>query len=123
MFSHVMVGVNDMNASKAFYDALLGTIGVAPGFADPKGRVFTWRRPACSGSASQSTASLPVPPMAARSALPRPRPNRPTPGMPPASPTAAPPARTRRVRRGNLYLAYLRDPAGNKLCALHQLAG
>ena len=39
MFSHVMVGTNDVNKAKSFYDALLGTLGVAPGFVD-RHRVF-----------------------------------------------------------------------------------
>jgi len=30
MFSHVIVGVNDIEASKRFYDALLGTLGSSP---------------------------------------------------------------------------------------------
>ena len=34
MFSHVMVGVNDLEVSKKFYDALLGTLGVPPGVAN-----------------------------------------------------------------------------------------
>jgi catechol 2,3-dioxygenase-like lactoylglutathione lyase family enzyme len=40
MFSHVMVAANDVAASKKFYDAVLGAIGVPEGKADPKGRVF-----------------------------------------------------------------------------------
>ena len=40
MFSHIMLGANDLEKSKAFYDATLGVIGCKPGFADPKGRVF-----------------------------------------------------------------------------------
>ena len=40
MFSHVMVGANDIVASKRFYDAVLGAIGVPEGRGDPKGRVF-----------------------------------------------------------------------------------
>src|SRR5262249_1311917 len=40
MFSHVMIGTNDVAASKKFYDAVLGAIGVASGSADPKGRIF-----------------------------------------------------------------------------------
>ena len=39
MFSHVMLGVNDLEVSKKFYDALLGTLGVSPGFAN-KNRYF-----------------------------------------------------------------------------------
>ncbi len=30
MFSHVMLGVNDLETSKEIYDALLGTLGIAP---------------------------------------------------------------------------------------------
>ena len=40
MFSHVMVGANDIAASKKFYDAVLAVIGVPQGQADPKGRIF-----------------------------------------------------------------------------------
>ena len=39
MFSHVMVGVNDLEVSRKFYDALLGTLGIAPGVAN-KNRYF-----------------------------------------------------------------------------------
>ena len=34
MFSHVMLGVNNLEASRQFYDALLGTLGVGPGVAN-----------------------------------------------------------------------------------------
>ena len=40
MFSHVMVGANDLDASRKFYDAVLGTLGIASGFTDDKGRIF-----------------------------------------------------------------------------------
>ena len=40
MFSHVMVGANNIEESKKFYDAVLGAIGYAPGVIDPKGRCF-----------------------------------------------------------------------------------
>jgi len=39
MFSHVMVGVNDLETSRKFYDALLGTLGIGPGVAN-KNRYF-----------------------------------------------------------------------------------
>jgi catechol 2,3-dioxygenase-like lactoylglutathione lyase family enzyme len=32
MFSHVMVGVKDLEASKKFYDAVLGYLGPGPGY-------------------------------------------------------------------------------------------
>src|SRR6202043_1699980 len=34
VFSHVMIGTNDLEKAKAFYDALLGTLGVAPAMGD-----------------------------------------------------------------------------------------
>ena len=34
MFSHIMIGTNDLEKAKSFYDALLGTLGVAPGKVD-----------------------------------------------------------------------------------------
>ena len=39
MFSHVMLGVDDLEVSKRFYDALLGTLGIGPGIAN-KSRYF-----------------------------------------------------------------------------------
>jgi len=40
MFSHLMIGANDVAASKAFYDAALGELGVKEGLVDPKGRAI-----------------------------------------------------------------------------------
>ena len=40
MFSHIMVGANDIEASKKSYDATLGAIGVPAGNTDDKGRIF-----------------------------------------------------------------------------------
>src|SRR5215475_6721112 len=40
MFTHVMVGANDLAASKKFYDAVLGAIGLPAGQVDSKGRFF-----------------------------------------------------------------------------------
>ncbi|MFO0120740.1 MAG: VOC family protein, partial [Burkholderiales bacterium] len=41
MFSHIMVGTNDLDRAKKFYDAVLGTLGVPAGNVD-RHRVF-WR--------------------------------------------------------------------------------
>ena len=35
MFSHIMVGANDLEASKKFYDAALGKLGAKPGVLSP----------------------------------------------------------------------------------------
>src|ERR1700742_382244 len=41
MFSHVMIGTNDLDKAKVFYDAALGTLGTKPGAVD-RHRIF-WR--------------------------------------------------------------------------------
>jgi catechol 2,3-dioxygenase-like lactoylglutathione lyase family enzyme len=126
MFSHIMVGANDLAASKAFYDATLGALGFGPGHADDKGRVF-WMAP--SGIFAISTPINGEPACHANGA---------TVGFAAASPEAADawhaagvahggtacedPPGVRAGSMGALYLAYLRDPAGNKLCALHRMA-
>jgi catechol 2,3-dioxygenase-like lactoylglutathione lyase family enzyme len=40
MFSHIMVGSNDMEAARKFYDAIFATLGVPAGITDDKGRLF-----------------------------------------------------------------------------------
>jgi len=39
MFSHIMIGSNDIDRSKKFYDALFAAMGAEPGTVDPRGRV------------------------------------------------------------------------------------
>jgi len=124
MFSHVMVGANDIEASKKFYDSVLGTLGVAPGEADPKGRVWY------SGPKGLFAISKPINGQPATGA------NGGTVGFSASSPQQVedwhdagvanggttcedPPG----IRPSGLYLAYLKDPAGNKLCALYEPAG
>jgi len=85
MFSHVMFGVNDLEVSKKFYDALLGTLGIGPGVAN-KSRYF-YRSP----TSPLRTA------MAAPSGLPCSHRNNVTHSMRPASPTAAALVKTHRA--------------------------
>ncbi|HAQ76773.1 MAG TPA: glyoxalase, partial [Hyphomonas sp.] len=40
MFSHVMVGTNDLEKSKKFYDALFKSLGGREAIVDPKGRLI-----------------------------------------------------------------------------------
>ena len=118
MFSHVMVGANDVAASKKFYDAVLEALGVGAGSIDPKGRAVY------ATSTGVFMISKPINGQPATAA------NGGTIGFAAASAkqidawhaaglanngTACedPPG-----KRGGYYLAYLRDPAGNKLCAL-----
>jgi len=127
MFSHIMIGADDIAASKAFYDATLGALGVPAGVVDDWGRVayahdggrFLLTRPIDGAPASHGNGS--------------------TLGFVAGSPEAAdawhaaglahggtacedPPGVRNASGGRRLYLAYLRDPAGNKLCALHRIA-
>ena len=124
MFSHVMIGTNDLDRAKTFYDAVLGTLGVGPGFVD-RHRVF-YQTP--NGTFA---VSLPIDGQPATHA------NGGTVGFAAASPeqadawhaaglahggaTCEDPPGVREGGLGKLYLAYLRDPDGNKLCALHRM--
>lgn len=125
MFSHVMIGVNDLEASRKFYDALLGTLGVGPGVAN-KNRYFYRHggntfaittpingQPATHGNGSTLGFSVPTPEgVDAFHAA----------GVANGGTTCEDPPGYREGPAGKLYLAYLRDPDGNKICALHRPA-
>ena len=124
MFSHVMIGTNNLDKAKGFYDAVLGTLGVPPGVVD-RHRIF-YRTPT-----GVFSVSLPIDGKAATSA------NGGTLGFACSSPEAAnawhaaglaqggvsceDPPGIREGANGKLYLAYLRDLDGNKICALHRM--
>ncbi len=124
MFSHVMVGVNDLDRAKQFYDAVLGTLGVGPGLVD-RHRIF-WMTPT-----GVFAASLPI------DGKPASIGNGSTVGFNCATSEQADawhaagvanggvsiedPPGVREGPTGKMYLAYLRDPDGNKLCALHRM--
>ena len=124
MFSHVMLGTNDLETSKSFYDALLATLGAKPGYVDDKGRVF-WMTP--TGTFCISTPINGSPATSANGATigfacesPEQTMAWHTAGLAAGGSTCEDPP-GERVGSG-MYLAYLRDPDGNKLCALHRLA-
>ena len=125
MFSHVMVGVKDLEVSKRFYDALLDTLGIAPGVTN-KNRYF-YR--SAGGTFAIST---PI------NGEPAQHGNGSTIGFTVASPEQGDAFHAAGIANGGtacedapgfrdgslgkMYLAYLRDPDGNKLCALHRPA-
>ncbi len=125
MFSHVMLGVNNLDASKKFYDALFGTLGIGPGVAN-RDRFF-YRSPtgsfgittpingesATHGNGSTLGFTMQTPDQAdAWHAA----------GITNGGTTCEDPPGWRDGSVGRLYLAYLRDPDGHKLCALHRPA-
>ena len=125
MFSHVMIGSDDLVRSKLFYDAIFSSMGAKPGRKDDHGRlvylhkgaVFMIGTPIDGGTATHGNGStigfsLESPEQvhswhdAAVAAGGTPIED--DPGV-------------RHRAFGRLYLAYVRDPDGNKLCGLHRL--
>jgi catechol 2,3-dioxygenase-like lactoylglutathione lyase family enzyme len=124
MFSHVMIGTNDLDRSKRFYDALLGTLGVPAGAVSNQ-RVY-WRTPtgvfavtrpidgkpatvgngSTIGFACQSSEQVDAWHAA---------------GVAHGGVACEDPPGIREGATGKLYLAYLRDPDGNKICGLYRL--
>jgi catechol 2,3-dioxygenase-like lactoylglutathione lyase family enzyme len=125
MFSHVMIGTNDLERAKAFYDATSGALGIKPAMVDghrifymgPHG-VFSVTKPingepatAANGGTVGFTCSSPQQADAWHAA-----------GIAHGGTTCEEPPGVREGGLGKMYLAYLRDPDWNKLCALHRMS-
>ena len=125
MFSHIMVGSNDIARSKAFYDAVLGALSAKPAVTDDKGRLIYMHnggmfivttpingQPASAanggtiGFAGDSQAQVDAWHAA---------------GVANGGTNCEDPPGVRQGDFGKIYLAYLRDPAGNKLCGLYRV--
>ena len=126
MFSHVMIGSNDTVKAKAFYDDVLGALGIPPGTLDARGRVF-YRTPTgtfaitkpingepASGANGGTIAFLAASPEEAAAWHAA--------GLAQGGTTCEDPPGIREGATHKIYLAYLRDPDGNKICAMHRLA-
>ena len=125
MFSHVMIGSNDIDQSKKFYDAVLGALGGGPAMVDDKGRLIYMHndgifivttpidgKPAChanGGTIGFACASQDQ--VEAWHAA----------GVANGGKSIEDPPGVREGGFGPMYLAYLRDPDGNKLCGLHRM--
>ena len=120
MFSHIMIGSNDIDRSKKFYDAVFGAMGGKPGTVDAKGRVayshnggrFMVSKPIDGGAATHAnggtvgfTMSSPAEADAWHKA-----------GVANGGTSVEDPPGVRQGGAGPMYLAYLRDSDGNKLC-------
>ncbi len=126
MFSHVMVGANDLEATRKFYDAVLGTLGIAPGVINKDIRYF-YRTPTGTFSFTKPIDGQPATPAnggtigflaesleqvhAFHAA-----------GIANGGTTCEDPPGPRDGAFGILNLAYLRDPTGNKICVLNRQA-
>ena len=128
MFSHVMLGSNDIERSQKFYDAVLGTLGAGAPFRNesPSGHIRLFYR----HEGSTFCVSEPINGEAASCA------NGGTIGFKCTSPeqvkafhdaavanggvSIEDPPGLRESTLGALHLSYVRDPDGNKLCALYR---
>ena len=124
MFSHVMVGTNDLDKAKAFYDKLLGTLDVRPARVDghrifyiTKTGVFSVSKPingqaatAANGGTIGFAANSPEQVDQWHQA-----------GIAAGGTSIEDPPGIRNASAGKLYLAYLRDLDGNKICAMHRM--
>ena len=124
MFSHVMIGTNDLEKAKSFYDALLGTLGIPPGRVD-RHRIF-YRTAAGVSSVSKPIDGKPATPanggtIGFVASSPEQADAWHTIGIANGATTCEEPPGVRDSPAGKFYLAYLRDPDGNKLCALHRM--
>ena len=126
MFSHIMIGTNNIEQSKKFYDAVLGMLGAGEPFRDqgPSGHIRLFYRHA----GSSFCITEPINGEAATCA------NGATIGFKCLSAeqvkqfhdvavmhggvSIEDPPGLRENAIGALHLAYVRDPDGNKLCAL-----
>lgn len=126
MYSHIMLGANDVEKSQKFYDSILTTLGYRPGVMDERGRVFWMDRkgifsiskpidgePACNGNGStigfSAVSSEQVDAWYEA-------------GVANGGIACEDPPGVREGVTGSLYLAYLRDPSDNKICALYRVA-
>jgi catechol 2,3-dioxygenase-like lactoylglutathione lyase family enzyme len=126
LFSHITLGANDIAVAKKFYDATLGALGIPAGVIDAKGRLVY----AHDGGRLLITKPLDGKPATAG--------NGSTFGFLGATPDAIdawhaagianggtsiedPPGIRQATEGRVLYLAYLRDPFGNKLCGTHRV--
>ena len=129
MFSHIMLGANDLEASKEFYDAVLGKLGAEPGVLSPNlqghkryfyfldGSIFIITEPINHKPATHGNGSTIG--FKARSAEEADAWH--AAGIANGGKAIEDPPGIREGNGIKLYLAYLLDPTGNKICAMHTI--
>jgi catechol 2,3-dioxygenase-like lactoylglutathione lyase family enzyme len=125
MFNHITVGTNDIARSKKFYDAVFAAMGGKPGTEDAKGRLiyahnggrFMVSKPIDGKPASHAnggTIGFSMSDSKQVDAWHKA-------GVANGGTAIEDPPGVRQGGAVPLYLAYLRDPDGNKLCAVHRM--
>jgi len=125
MFTHIFLGAKDLEASRQFYDATLGALGHAPGAGNStryvyrtptgtfgitlpiNGEAATFGNGSTFGFAAKSEAEVDAFHAA---------------GVAHGGVTCEDPPGLRKNPAFTYYIAYLRDPAGNKICAMYRPA-
>ncbi len=125
MFSHIMIGTNDLDRAKAFYDKVLGTLGVPPAFVDghrifymAPGGIFSVSKPINGEPATAPNGGT----IGFAASSPEQADTWHATGLANGATTCEDPPGVREGSTGKMYLAYMRDPDGNKLCALHRMS-
>lgn len=125
MFSHIVLGSNDLEKSRQFYDGVMGALGCAPAAVAPGGRLAyrhgggllivgspingnsaTFANGGTIGFNAESEDQV----KAWHDA-----------GVANGGSSCENPPGVREMGPMKMYLAYLRDPDGNKLCAMKSL--
>ena len=122
MFSHVMIGTNNLERARSFYDNLLGTLGIAPAsleghriFYRTRSGTFSVSKPidgkpatVANGGTIGFLAKTSEMADAWHAA-----------GLANGGSSCEDPPGIREMGNMKMYIAYLRDPDGNKICALN----
>ncbi len=128
MFSHVMVGSNDIERSKQFYDAVLGVIGAGEPMRNQNGTgqtrlfyrhdggTFCVTQPINGESATAANGST----IGFKCNSPEQVRQFHDTAVAHGGTSIEEPPGLREGKLGGLHLAYVRDPDGSKLCALHR---
>ena len=124
MFSHVIIGANDLQKARKFYDATMGALGYGPAmdaghrffYLSPKGSfgITTPINGEPANHGNGSTIGFPVDSPEQADAWH-------AAGVANGGTTCEDPPGIREGAMGKMYLAYLRDPDGNKLCAIKRM--
>jgi len=125
MYTHLTVGTNDPEKARTFYDAVFAALGAGPGMYDAEkgrlmyshnGSLFLVTRPIDGQPATHANGgtigfAVDSPEQAAAWHAA---------GVANGGTTCEDPPGDREMGPMKLYLAYLRDPDGNKLCTMHR---
>ncbi|MEO0815703.1 MAG: VOC family protein [Pseudomonadota bacterium] len=126
MFTHVHLGSNDVDRAKAFYDALFDVLGGTKSWKDTDRNRWFWLKGdqfLVVGEPLDKEAAAPGNGLTIGFSVERPEQGDAWHAAGLAnggSECVGPPGIKQQPSGAKVYLAYLRDPDGNKLCALHR---